>query len=940
MDPEHPSWRIAAKSPRAADPSRFHPLICHLVDVALVAEALWDDVLPRQRQRSLAGAIGLSQGDARRWVSFLAGIHDLGKASAAFQQKLQRSNLPEHSNLPQTHFAGSSLLFDAERLDDPGHGAVTAAYLPGLLQVLLESAPANWDTRHGTWFSSITGGHHGIFAKATDVRALVDRRQPLPRALGESLSPGAWDEARSMHVKALARQFGVGGFVPTMPQTAANAVAMHLAGLTSVSDWIGSMDQRWHAGGARPMFTFEPDGVRDLHAYVAQRRGIAREVLGELHWLSARHHDSRMTFRSLFPAIREPRPLQEVVDRIGPDLSRGSLVIVEAPMGEGKTEAAFALADGWMCGDSAVRGTYIAMPTQATSNQMYHRFRAFLESRYGSGERDVALQLLHGWASLNADVTLLDHDEQPPVPSQVDYEQEPMMVRVGAAEWFTYRKRGLLAQFGVGTIDQALMSVLQVRHGFVRLFGLADKAIVFDEVHAYDAYMTTLLERLLEWLAALGSPVVLLSATLPAGTRKRLLDAYRAGLGVDTPGPVDPQSAPYPRITWTTEAGIASEHIDSRTGRSLVVERIDQAQEGDWSGVLDILSGSLRDGGCAAVICNTVARAQQCYLALRSVFGADSVSLFHARFLFGDRKKREDDCLREFGPTGEHEVRSRRVLVATQVVEQSLDLDFDVMVSDLAPIDLLLQRSGRLHRHDRVRPNPAAAPILHVLWPPETATGPGFVRASTFVYHEHILLRTWLVLQDRRHIRVPEDIDELIERVYGEMAPEAPGPLQQVLGKSLEKLESARDLERAEASRRYLKRSTSSEVWLDRIASHQLEEESPELHPQLQALTRLTPPTVSVVVVEHGSALDSLTRKEPDREETISLLHASLEVSSSGIVHLLLAVQPPEAWRSSSWLSRFRVLRMTNGEASIGDSVVRYVQELGLLISQAEMDAE
>src|SRR5207248_6281763 len=107
------------------------------------------------------------------------------------------------------------------------------------------------------------------------------------------------------------------------------------------------------------------------------------------------------------------------------------------------------------------------------------------------------------------------------------YDEEKRPSAVVAEEWFARnKKQALLAPFGVGTIDQALLAVLQTRHVFVRLFGLAGKCVVLDEVHAYDAYMTTLMERLLRWLAALGCPVMLLSATLPRDKRVKLLRAY------------------------------------------------------------------------------------------------------------------------------------------------------------------------------------------------------------------------------------------------------------------------------------------------------------------------------------------------------------------------------------------------------------------------------
>ena len=386
-------------------------------------------------------------------------------------------------------------------------------------------------------------------------------------------------------------------------------------------------------------------------------------------------------------------------------------------MGEGKTEAAMYLADRFAA-RLGQRGCYFALPTQATSNQMFTRVREFLKGRYP--DNIVNLQLLHGHAALNAEFqTLLQSADAEPECVCEDNDLHDHRPGVIAAEWFTYRKRGLLAPFGVGTIDQALLAVLQTRHVFVRLFGLAHKTVIIDEVHAYDAYMTTLLERLLEWLAALGSSVVLLSATLPKARRDALASAYVKGLGGNIALPPDDR---YPRLTWVGQADSGSRHVETseRSSRKLSLQWIDGAvpKDGDAFPLGERLRVALEAGGCAAVICNTVTQAQKVYLALKEYFvgnaddGAPILDLLHARFLFKDRDERERRCLVRFGKPGAlvdfgdkdlREVRrpNRAVLVATQVIEQSLDLDFDLMVSDHAPVDLILQRAGRLHRHPR-----------------------------------------------------------------------------------------------------------------------------------------------------------------------------------------------------------------------------------------------
>ncbi|MCL4465046.1 MAG: CRISPR-associated helicase Cas3', partial [Chloroflexi bacterium] len=457
--------------------------------------------------------------------------------------------------------------------------------------------------------------------------------------------------------------------------------------------------------------------VPDCSRRSAGMAGAALKLLGWTGWSPS--SESR-DFSSLFPNIESPYPVQREVEVLADRLDGPALVVVEAPMGEGKTEAAVFLEDRWGAA-LGQRGCYFALPTQATSDQMYGRVLEFMKKRYPADL--VNLQLLHGHASLSAlfqellrrgeqQRTLAAGLEPRGIAGESGYDGAPAGVVAG--EWFTYRKRGLLAPFGVGTIDQALLAALQTRHVFVRLFGLAHKTVILDEVHAYDAYMTALLERLLEWLGALGSSVVLLSATLPDGRRLRLVEAYARGAGYCFDE--GEMRAHYPRVSWVSRAGCGARQVgvSTRSTRKLGLEWVDGAlpAESEPFALGERLRAELENGGCAAVICNTVARAQQVYLALKTYFpetaddGQPVLDLLHARYLYEDRSKRERRTLIRFGkPDGEVEMEdgnvrkvrrpNRAVLVSTQIIEQSLDLDFDLMVTDLAPVDLLLQRSGR-----------------------------------------------------------------------------------------------------------------------------------------------------------------------------------------------------------------------------------------------------
>lgn len=913
----------------------FHPLICHMLDVAAVARSLWDEVLSPAARASIAAALGLPESDAGAWVAYLAGLHDIGKASPAFSGQ---------DPAARERIATSGLVYPS-LVGQAGHGLITARVLPEILQ------SRGLSPQVASRLSTIVGGHHGSFPNSTELASLTQ----------SALGGEGWARARLDLAQALARLIALDS---PPPSQIANTTAMYLAGLVSVADWIGSAEEYF------PYAVSDSVSGRhlDLQDYADRARDNASKALKRLGWTGWQPSPVPFGFHDLFPGLRDRsmRPMQEEVVGLAGELRGPSLVIVEAPMGEGKTEAAMYLADRWSTTEGW-RGCYFALPTRATSDQMFSRVHDFLASRYP--EDVVNLQLLHGHAALSAEFQeLRQHGDRlfQPVSLAEDETTKPD-TGVVAAGWFTHRKRGLLAPFGVGTIDQALLAALQTRHVFVRLFGLAHKTVIVDEVHAYDTYMARLLDRLLEWLAALGCSVVLLSATLPRGRRDALLDAYRRGLGANEAEDAITHQ-PYPRLSWATASGTGTRHVAASTemSRAVAIRWLDvglQRQEEEAFVLGEQLQKALRDGGCAAVICNTVARAQRVYRALQPYFpgvaddGAPELDLLHSRYLFQDRDSREKRTLVRFGRpggsvmVGDHQCRpvqrpKRAVLVSTQIVEQSLDLDFDLMVSDLAPVDLLLQRSGRLWRHQRPRPSEVKQPELWICQPEVSEEGvPSFDRGSERVYDAHVLLRSWLALQGKDSVRVPDDVEELIEAVYDRRAyPEA---LSQPLRERWETTLVEHDREIAsdeeEARSRWLKRPTfGGAVW--RLTEDPREEDEPGFHRAHQALTRLSEPTVDVAFL-YGSAerptlmADGRGPINPLEVPSVALareiLARSLSVSNKRVVFDLIQQAPPEGWRRSPLLRNHRLLPLdAENCAVVGKYRLRLDDELGLVISE------
>lgn len=865
-------WGKTRQGDDAGDPT--HALVCHLLDVAAVTESLWDGALARAARERLSELLGLSAEDARRTTSFLAALHDLGKACPAFQMQYAAAR-------PALEAAGLSLPMQGAPCY---HGTVSAYALQELLR-----DHVGLDRRAALALSRGLGGHHGSWPTSLELQGLASwqlggedwraARLTLLQALRDTLTPPA----------------SIGW--PT-GNNAANALTVFLAGLTSVADWIGSMN-RFFPYCARP---------ESLDGYARRARRQAERALAQVHWERVSLPAEAVDFPRLFPGYH-PNPVQQGAMTVAAQLRGPSLVIIEAPTGTGKTEAALYLAEHLAAGQGQP-GLYVAMPTMATSNQMHARLGEFVSHRHPGAGGPLLVHSQALW--------------QKP-PPELNLEDAP-----DARGWFLPRKRSLLAPFGVGTVDQTFLGVMQTRHFFVRLFGLAHKTVIFDEVHAYDTYMTTLFVRLLGWLRAMGSSVVLLSATLPASTRRQLLAAYgEEGSAMD---------APYPAIHWRGAGPGGSLPLTGCPERAIGLEWVER----DEPAIASRLAERLREGGTAAVICNTVGRAQSlyCTLAGAGLVDGEDLLLFHARYPYDWREAIERRVLARFGkgrPPGQ-----RAIVVATQVIEQSLDLDFDYLISDLAPVDLLIQRAGRLHRHprgDAERPPPLRRALLALAAPSEVNGQPQW-GADGLVYEPYILLRTLLALRGRREIRTPADTGALIASVYEEAAGGDPEGWAALLEEAHQALLRRRRTEVHEASKRLL--PAADDGALVRTRNEMLREEEHQVHESLQALTRLSLPSVSLVclhregerVLAEPQGPEICLDAAPDDAQTRLLARRTVSVTHRGAVAALRDAACPAAWQRHPLLRHCRAVLFTDGVARIGPYVLHLSREVGLEIQR------
>lgn len=700
-----------------------HPLVYHLIDSAAVAARLWQQALTQGARKQFSNWLKLPEEDCGRLLAYWTSLHDLGKAAPSFQMK----HAPTHARLHARGFNFPNL----PQMDIRHHSLLSQWILKDF-SVELNIQPL----RIFNLFRFAIGGHHGTY------HALED--QDFTQAPSKNLGDERWKEARSSLFTALTDLLKPPALpVLTLTQTERNAFFNLLTGFFVTSDWVSSQDD---------LFPYQPV-TASLEEYRALSQQRAQSALEETGWLGWQPDDARPAFSDMFSF--PPYPLQQMILQKAEELIDPFVMIIEAPTGCGKTEAALAAADRVIQAGN-LRGWYIAMPTQATSNQMFDRARKFLVKRYPT--QNINLQLAHGNAILNKEFQNIRM-------AAVDDQEGSRYGNVNAMEWFLPRKRTLLAPFGVGTVDQALISVLRTRHSFLRLFGLHRKVVIFDEVHAYDMYMKEIFCQLLAWLRAIGSSVIILSATLPEKTRLELLKAYQFSAEVKS------DRAEYPRMSVNDGKTITTVSLAAYPNRTVHLGTISRDPQ-SW---IALLRKKLEDGGCAAVICNTVDRAQEVYRQFRDagLVAQDDLYQLHARMPYCWRKQREDAILKRFGKQEQPGTAPRRgIVVATQIIEQSLDLDFDLMITDLAPVDLLIQRIGRLQRHTGskappLRPAPLKEPLCLVSQPeiPEKDGLPDFEK-DVYVYAQAILQRTFFVLASYPSLTLPADSDALINTAY------------------------------------------------------------------------------------------------------------------------------------------------------------------------------
>lgn len=778
-----PLRTVWAKTPSSSPGAiaGWNPLVAHAMDTAGIIEYLWDQWLSPAQHLLLSkpfesleyplcdhdtgsGQITSPTEAAKSYVCLAGALHDAGKISKPFSNKVPvlASRMRQAGfKMPERGTA------DATAIRHYRHALASQLILVQQLRSMADSSMV-------AALAAVAGSHHGTTPTELEIKDARDTQGQW------SDQDGIWTDCQSEFVRFCVNYTETETLLKQkvkIPQ----AHAVITSGLLIVADWIASSQDLF------PLTSVDDLEFRYLEAQGGQ---LAREQVAWQKLVLPRPQPFRTTEETADIMLRarfglaegvKARPLQHAAVEAARNAKGPALVFIEDAMGAGKTEA------GLLCAEilgakTGMAGLLIALPTQATTDAMFVRVIDYLKHLHSLSGSDVfTASLLHGKGQWNPQYsqlrrsgrTFLENAASPiGVPSGNHQSWEDGAVKgdgqdIIAHSWLSGKKKSILAQFVTSTIDHLLLAALQQKHLMLRHFGLTQKVVVIDEAHASSEFMNVFATRVVEWLGAYQVPVVVLSATLHHELKERLATGYLKGAGVIESWQEAqlPHHDAYPRLTVVEAEEQTVIPVAPATAKSRVVVK----GHTDGSNMAEqIRRLASNRQGCLLVVKNTVLGAQELYAELRQEFD-DHVGLFHSRFTVADRLAKDEWLRDHFGDRDRTKRPSFYIAICTQVAEQSLDVDFDVLLTDLAPTDLLLQRIGRMHRHERSRPEDFLNPTCHVFGVPPTDSSPELDPGSAAVYGQFQLLRSALLLgeqaltDDGTEWVLPAQIGELVE---------------------------------------------------------------------------------------------------------------------------------------------------------------------------------
>ncbi len=889
----------------------------HLVDAACVADELWETWLSNQTRAFLRRETSMTEQALRSLVTFVVGTHDIGKISCTFQSQLDsRGDMGMYSQ--RVEDAGFSLVAPKTEsaFEYYPHSSASEAILFDWLLNHKVSRPV------GLSIASIAAAHHGVPSTKPGVAKAA-------RAMAK-YSAG-WKAAHKEILDKIAELTGFNEVLQQITKPLTTPATQIITGFVIMCDWIASNQMAFP--------------LNDTHSQEDRvRRGVDSIELSSPWSPQVRAPQDATYFSSAFnwPDSYKIRPIQQAAVDIARAQKEPTLLIIEAATGEGKTEAGLAAAHV-LAAHAGSQGIVFAAPTMSTADGLFNRVTDW--AMRTTPESEVSTMFLgHSKSSLNRDFTKLRFGS---IGDRHEFGT------VTATRWLAGRKRGILSNFVVCTVDQVLMLALQARHLMLRHLGFSGKVVIIDEAHSYDVYMNEYLAVAIQWLARYGCSVIIMSATLPTSQRQALASAYAKGLNIEKP---TVRSSAYPLLTIVDKQGGREQPVETRPeSKHYSVEKL--ADDGE--AVAGLLEDKLREGGVALVVCNTVRRAQEAFDKLSARFPGE-VELHHAAFMASHRARKEEELRRKLGP---HAHRGngrpdRLVVVATQVAEQSLDIDADLLVTDIAPMDLLIQRIGRVYRHNRPasdRPEPVSNAQVYIrgveTWDPV----PEFEAGTAAVYSPAILFATTAVAMQTlfaRGFTSPSDVSELVQKTYSP-ALTCPDGWEEQWNEAAKQHAQAIDLSRARADSYRIPepRSVANERSLQRLYERIGPKESAE-NEEAKGLAQVrdSTPTVEVIPIvstEYGyiplalpESPDIADDAQPERHTAFALAASSVRLPSrltpydTALNKVLdqLEMDTPVGWVQDYQLKGEVALRLNaEHEIELNGHLLRYDMDLGLL---------
>ena len=908
-----------AKKNRVDNQPMWLPLMVHLDDTSKICGLLYDRWLSQGVKDLLMDSIISDAEDKDELLinlcRFLGFVHDLGKATAIFQVKKSFNGDYELDGLIIEKLINAGFKdidkFALAKRENIGHN-ISGQYLLTTYGVNLCVA-------------NILGAHHGRPISEKESEACLSFASSLYQEdnINSDIAIFWQNLQKNIFDKALLEcGFSDPKDLPLISQPG----QVILSGLLIMADWISSNEVYF------PLIS--------LDKYEADSD---RVEVGFTKWLDQRAdvwnpepysygiYDERFKF--------EPRDAQEKISEAISNTDEPGIFIIEAPMGMGKTETALIAVED-LAQKTNRTGMFFGLPTQATSNGIFSRVRDWLDHMKG----EKSLRLIHGKAQLN--------DEFSKLPKSRNIHGED---GVGVNEWFAGRKVSILDDFTVGTVDQILLAALKQKHLMLRHLGLANKVVVIDEAHAYDSYMNIYLNQAIRWLGAYRVPVVILSATLPISKRNSLLKSYMMGANLDYGSIPKPEgfetNEAYPLLTYNDGANI-KQFADFETNDGIDYQIIKKSKD-ESEDLVGLIKENTPKGGIVGVIVNTVRKAQDFARQCIESFGEDRVELLHSSFIATDRYKKEKNLIETIGKNGTRP--DFKIVIGTQVIEQSLDIDFDILITDLAPMDLILQRMGRLHRHEETkRPENLKNPKVYVL----NCGGYDFDKGSSFVYSPYILFRTEYYLPEK--INLPNDISHLVQLVYGDGDLDLEEDLQKLYEKYRDKRDKEIDDKEVKANvyrlDKPLKKVAEGKNLSNWLKNSNKMAESSDV--KANAQVRDSSDTIEVIVLktceggyeffDQAGILDPSDNKTAMEiaKRTIKLPNAVYFDKENGyIIDKIIEdlenyyLENLSAWDNQAWLKNsLAIIFDSNNEFRLGDKVLLYDEKYGLIVKKEDKD--